>query len=70
MSVNLDKETWFCHHCGYKGGLSKIKEIVYKVPEWKNNTTLSDATVKYFEETTDGSLRFPKVINIDRASYE
>jgi ATP-dependent DNA ligase len=28
------------------------------------------ATVKYFEETTDGSLRFPKVINIDRASYE
>lgn len=49
LSVNLDKETWFCHHCGYKGGLSKIKEIVYKVPEWKNKTELSDATVKYFE---------------------
>jgi DNA ligase 1 len=28
------------------------------------------ATVKYFEKTTDGSLRFPKVINIDRGSYE
>jgi len=28
------------------------------------------ATVKYFEKTTDGSLRFPKVINIDRDSYE
>lgn len=28
------------------------------------------ATVKYFEYTVDGSLRFPKVINIDRNSYE
>jgi DNA ligase-1 len=28
------------------------------------------ATVKYFEKTVDGSLRFPKVINIDRDSYE
>lgn len=26
-----------------------------------------EATVKYFEKTTDGSLRFPKVINIDRS---
>lgn len=28
------------------------------------------ATVKYFEKTTDGSLRFPKIININRESYE
>jgi DNA ligase-1 len=28
------------------------------------------ATVKYFEKTVDGSLRFPKVVNIDRDSYE
>ncbi len=28
------------------------------------------ATVKYFDYTPDGSLRFPKVINIDRNSYE
>lgn len=26
-----------------------------------------EATVKYFEKTTDGSLRFPKVVNIDRS---
>jgi DNA ligase-1 len=28
------------------------------------------ATVKYFELTEDGSLRFPKVINIGREEYE
>lgn len=28
------------------------------------------ATVKYFNKTVDGSLRFPKVIQIDRESYE
>ena len=49
LSVNLDKETWFCHHCGYKGGLTKIKEVVYKLPEWKNKTELADSTVRYFE---------------------
>ena len=21
LSVNMNKETWFCHHCGWKGGL-------------------------------------------------
>lgn len=49
LSVNLDKQTWFCHHCGYKGGLAKIQVTEYKVPEWKNKTDLSDGTVKYFE---------------------
>lgn len=28
------------------------------------------ATIKYFNRTPDGSLRFPKCIQIDRASYE
>lgn len=40
---------------------------------WKNRHSLigQKATVKYFEITTDGSLRFPKVINfVDRDSYE
>jgi ATP-dependent DNA ligase len=48
------------------GTMEYLEEI------WANKDKLIGklATVKYFEETTDGSLRFPKVINIDRASYE
>jgi len=48
------------------GTMAYLEEI------WANKDNLIGklATVKYFEETTDGSLRFPKVINIDRASYE
>lgn len=49
LSVNLDKGVWNCNHCGFKGGLKTEKKIDYKIPEWKNNTKLSDATVKYFE---------------------
>ena len=36
----------------------------------RNELIGKKATVKYFEKTVDGSLRFPKVINIDRDSYE
>jgi len=51
LSVNLDKNTWFCHHCGWKGGLiNKIEEVNYIKPEWKNNTNLSENVVKWFEE--------------------
>jgi ATP-dependent DNA ligase len=48
------------------GTMEYLEEI------WANRDKLIGklATVKYFEETTDGSLRFPKVIQIDRDSYE
>jgi DNA ligase-1 len=36
----------------------------------KDNIIGKKATVKYFNKTEDGSLRFPKVIFIDRDSYE
>lgn len=49
LSVNLDKNTWFCHHCGWKGYVKPDKNVVYKIPEWKNKTELSDVTVRYFE---------------------
>lgn len=41
----------------------------YLTELWKRKDELIglDATVKYFEKTPDGSLRFPKVINIDRS---
>ena len=50
LSVNLDKNTWFCHHCHWTGGLqNKISEVVYVKPEWKNNTEIDDIAVKWFE---------------------
>lgn len=63
LSVNLDKQTWFCHHCGFKGFLKPDKKVEYKVPIWKNNTTLSDLTVKYFEtrKISQGTLKRAKV---------
>lgn len=44
----------------------------YLAELWVNRDTLigKQATIKYFEKTTDGSLRFPKVININREEYE
>lgn len=48
LSVNLDKQTWFCHHCGWKGALLE-KEVEYVRPEWKNKTELSNPVVKWFE---------------------
>lgn len=44
------------------GTMEYLEEI------WSNKDSLIGklATVKYFEETTDGSLRFPKVISVDR----
>lgn len=51
LSVNLDKQSWFCHHCGWKGKLlDKIEKVEYIKPEWKNNTNLSEKVVKWFEE--------------------
>lgn len=50
LSVNLDKNTWYCHHCSWTGGLqNKISEVVYVKPEWKNNTEIDDIAVKWFE---------------------
>lgn len=52
LSVNLDTSKWFCHHCGWKGGLSNtIEKIEYVKPVWKNKTELSEKVVKYFEDS-------------------
>ena len=50
LSVNLQKETWFCHHCGWTGFLKteKMEKKTYVLPVWKNNTNLSDKVVKWF----------------------
>lgn len=49
LSVNLEKLTWFCHHCGWAGVLRTIKEKIYARPKFVNNTNLSDKVAKWFK---------------------
>lgn len=57
FSWNHDKGVGMCSHC--QGSFGEVKEQVfkyvakenreYKLPEWKNNTDLSEKVVKWFE---------------------
>ena len=53
MSVHWDSGNAKCHHCGEVVQLHEWlrKEIhrEYKLPEWANNTELSDKVIKWFE---------------------
>jgi twinkle protein len=50
LSVNITEGIFNCHHCGWKGSINeKIKkEKEYKLPV-KNNSGLSDNSLKWFE---------------------
>jgi twinkle protein len=56
--LNLDIGWYTCLHCGRTGQLhtfksknkGKEKKKIYKKPDWKNYTALSDKVVKYFED--------------------
>jgi DNA ligase-1 len=52
--------------CTINGTMEYLTELFHI----KETLIGKQATVKYFEKTTDNSLRFPKVIQIDRDSYE
>ena len=47
LSVNIEKGTWTCFHCGWSSGLKKATE--YKKPEYKEQT-VSDKVLLYFEK--------------------
>ena len=53
LSVFWDKGIAFCSHCGGVVQLhewkKKDKQEDYKIPEWQNNTNLSDKLIKWFE---------------------
>ena len=54
FSFNLNKNAGRCNHCGIVLVTKEdkplyIPKIQYKKPTWKNNTTLSDKLVKWFE---------------------
>lgn len=58
LSVNVDKNCWLCHHCGWAGGLNSRSEYLpshwakptYRKPEpdLANRTELPDEAVKWF----------------------
>lgn len=50
LSWNHDKGTGYCHNNNEKFALPKqYAPKEYSIPEWKNNTKLSDKIVKWFE---------------------
>lgn len=69
-TLHWDKGLGVCHHCGesfqlhtYKRKAEEVKRE-YTRPEWKNNTTLSDKVVKWFEterKISQFTLRMLKV---------
>ena len=59
LSVNVDKEVWYCHHCGWAGTLQQGEDRRYqgnnlhwKKPEWVRPTYQPDATL------SEGTLAF------------
>lgn len=58
LSVNIKKECWICHHCGWAGGLqsgTKWSEPVWQKPEYRlpkpsNPKKLSDNAIKFFAD--------------------
>ncbi len=46
LSVNVDEGTWYCHHCGWSGGL-KQKENTYEKPEY-NPSELTKGVIQFF----------------------
>ena len=56
LSVNADDGTWFCHHCGWSGGLKRNptgriapRPKVYARPAPIPKSALSEAALKYLE---------------------
>lgn len=48
LSVNVPEGTWFCHHCGFSGGLKK-NGVEYHKPEYKK-CDLPDNVCQWFEK--------------------
>lgn len=57
LCVNTNTNTWFCHHCGWKGGLAgntktyvkpvyKESDLPAKVVKWFSDRGISEATLK------------------------
>ena len=49
LAVNTNLQTWFCHHCGWKGGLNGNGKV-YTIPEYTAKTKLPDIVLTYFKD--------------------
>ena len=47
LSVNVDDQTWYCHHCGFKTPNGGGK---YKVPEYKPVANLPENVIEWFKK--------------------
>jgi len=79
LAVNIEKGTWFCHHCGWSGGLNdspvkaprKVhKELPENVLTWFAKRGVSRETVKAFrifylppDNRRAGAIGFPRYKN-------
>ena len=56
LAVNVDEGIWFCHHCGWKGSLKKVKEHnfsdVVPMPTLPDppKTNIPDKVYQWFED--------------------
>lgn len=53
LCVNTQTGTWYCQHCGWKGGLNiksnKPTDFIYHKPQYENPNRLPDNVLKFFE---------------------
>ena len=55
LSVDVNKKTWYCHHCAWSGGIGTINNDYYKhvesyTPiEYKPVAVINDALTEYFK---------------------
>ena len=49
LAVNTTLQTWFCHHCNWKGGLKGTGKT-YTVPEYTAKTKLPERVLTYFKD--------------------
>ena len=57
LSVNIEKKTWLCHHCGWAGGMSGrdthdvVRHVkVYRKPEPRPESGISNHADRFFTE--------------------
>lgn len=49
LSCNLDTGAYHCHYCNWEGNINCKPKKVYNKPTWRNNTTLSEPLIKWFD---------------------
>lgn len=62
LAVNISDGVWFCHHCGWSGG---IKDKTYKKPEYKAKLDLPSSVIDWFKKRGIGK----QVLSDNKVGY-